>query len=290
MRPYYLGCPIWSNKDWTGEFFTRKAKAHEYLGQYASVFKTVEGNTTFYALPKPDTVKRWRDETPEDFRFCLKFPRTITHEKRLLYADRERDYFFELFAPLQSRLGPFFLQLPPTFGGQKLRVLEQFLDTLPSEFSYAVEVRNGEYFQQGYVENEFEKMLRARGIDRVLMDSRGVHSDRTPEEHASRTRSQKPLLPERFVALHRQPFVRYISHPTLEDNEPFFSQWVEVVARWIEQGKRPFVFIHVPNNFYAPRFARRFHQKLQLHLPHLDDLPAWPAELEPKLAEQLSLF
>ncbi|WP_171923235.1 DUF72 domain-containing protein, partial [Escherichia coli] len=34
----------------------------------------VEGNTTLYALPKPEVVLRWREQTTDDFRFCFKFP------------------------------------------------------------------------------------------------------------------------------------------------------------------------------------------------------------------------
>lgn len=40
---------------------------------------TVEGNSTFYALPSSAAGARWRDETPEHFRFCFKFPSDLTH-------------------------------------------------------------------------------------------------------------------------------------------------------------------------------------------------------------------
>jgi len=51
IERYFLGCPIWSNKDWVGELFAPDAKQKDFLQQYASVFNTVEGNTTFYGLP-----------------------------------------------------------------------------------------------------------------------------------------------------------------------------------------------------------------------------------------------
>ncbi|EGE6689827.1 DUF72 domain-containing protein, partial [Escherichia coli] len=43
----------------------------------------VEGNTTLYALPKPEVVLRWREQTTDDFRFCFKFPATISHQAAL---------------------------------------------------------------------------------------------------------------------------------------------------------------------------------------------------------------
>ena len=53
------------------------------MPQYASVFDTAEGNATFYGLPSAETVARWAAEAPETFRFCLKFPRVVTHDHAL---------------------------------------------------------------------------------------------------------------------------------------------------------------------------------------------------------------
>ena len=89
IKGYYLGCSIWGNKDWVGELFTKDAKTKDFLQQYASVFNTVEGNTTFYGLPSEATVARWREETSEGFRFAFKFSRAISHEKRLVNAELE---------------------------------------------------------------------------------------------------------------------------------------------------------------------------------------------------------
>ncbi|HRW67817.1 MAG TPA: DUF72 domain-containing protein, partial [Candidatus Competibacter sp.] len=72
---YHLGCPVWSNRDWVGELFALTAKPSDFLRQYSAVFDTVEGNSCFYGLPKPETVLRWRDEAAPGFRFCFKFPR-----------------------------------------------------------------------------------------------------------------------------------------------------------------------------------------------------------------------
>ncbi len=127
---YYLGCPIWSKKQWVGELFAADAKPADFLRQYSSVFNTVEGNTTFYALPKPATVRKWRNETPPHFRFCFKFPKTISHQLRLQDAEQETLKFLNRLAPLGEKLGPFFLQLPPSFDFDELPALENFLKSL----------------------------------------------------------------------------------------------------------------------------------------------------------------
>jgi len=285
----YLGCPIWGNKAWIGEFFTRKAKARDFLEQYGTVFNTVEGNTTFYALPRPETVERWNELTPEHFQFCFKFPKTISHEKALLNAEKETEYFLELFRPLQKKLGPLFLQLPPVFGAERLHLLQQYLESLPSDFSYAVEVRHPVFFEDGRVEAELEDFLAEKGIDRVLFDSRGVHSASKDDPVAQETQSRKPKLPVRTSITGHRPFLRYIAHPKLEQNQHLLDFWVEQICAWLEEGLTPYIFMHTPDDFYAPHFARHLYQKLQ-EKTHLQTLPPWPAEQETPIAEQLTLF
>ena len=80
IRGYYLGCPGWGLKSWVGRLFPSGTRNTDFLARYAEVFNTVEGNTTFYALRRKDTVARWKDESPDEFRFCFKFPKKITHE------------------------------------------------------------------------------------------------------------------------------------------------------------------------------------------------------------------
>ena len=93
IRGYYLGCPGWGLKSWVGRLFPPGTRSTEFLERYAEVFNTVEGNTTFYALPAAETVDRWRAQVPDQFRFCFKFPRTITHDKQLAGCEAEVDEF-----------------------------------------------------------------------------------------------------------------------------------------------------------------------------------------------------
>jgi uncharacterized protein YecE (DUF72 family) len=86
---YYLGTPGWATKAWVGRLYPTATRSSEFLERYARVFNTVEGNTTFYALPAPEVVKRWDDQTPPHFRFCFKFPKPITHDKQLVNAEHE---------------------------------------------------------------------------------------------------------------------------------------------------------------------------------------------------------
>jgi len=145
---YFLGCPEWSRPEWKGSLLPTRTRPTDFLAGYARVFNTVEGNTTFYALPRPDVVERWKESTPPDFRFCFKFPRSISHDRKLENTTELTREFFQRIAPLEERIGPIQLQLSADFGHNRWPQLQQFLLQLPSDFRYAVEVRNLAYFDE----------------------------------------------------------------------------------------------------------------------------------------------
>ena len=287
IERYFLGCPIWSNKDWVGEIFSADAKQKDFLPQYASVLNTVEGNTTFYGLPTEKTMARWLNETPKGFRFALKFPRTISHDKRLQNVEAETAAFLNVLTVLQDRVGPSFLQLPPSFRSSDLPLLDTYLDALTDTFSYAVEVRHHSFFAEA--EKELNSVLEAHGADRVVFDTRGLHAAETDDAAGREAQRKKPKVPVRFVATGRFPFVRFVGHPEVEENLPLLGEWAPVVAGWLREGRTPYIFMHAPDDYYAPQLARHFHRMLSQYLD-VGDMPIWPAEQVETQPEQMNLF
>lgn len=289
---YYLGCPQWSNKSWVGELFTADAKPADFLGQYAAVFNTVEGNTTFYALPKPATVLKWREETPPAFKFCFKFPKSLSHQRRLQNAAPESNDFLKLLAPLEEKLGPFFLQLPPAFDFNALPELESFLKSLPADFTYAVEARHLDFFNAMTAEQKFNDLLHSLNIGRVVFDTRGLHAAEVSAGDAATldAKRRKPKVPVRFTVTNQFPFVRFVGHPMIEQNEFHLLQWASAVVKWLAEGKKPFIFMHAPDDFFAPRLARYFHALVEKLSKDTGRLPLWPGEKAPSTEEQLDLF
>jgi uncharacterized protein YecE (DUF72 family) len=86
------------------------------LRRYAAVLNAAEINSSFYRPHKPETYARWAASVPEDFRFAVKFPRTITHEKRLRDVNDPLARFIGEVGHLGNRLGPLLVQLPPSLG------------------------------------------------------------------------------------------------------------------------------------------------------------------------------
>ncbi len=296
MERYFLGCPIWSFKGWVGNLFQADARPGDYLRQYAAVFNTVEGNTTFYALPAAETVARWREDTPEGFEFCFKFPRWITHEKRLRQAEPESVEFLGRLASLGDRLGPYLLQLPPSFGPADLPVLESYLDHLPSQYLYVVEVRHRSFFAQGKDEQRLNSLLASRSVDRAIFDTRALRTADPSDPAVRGAQQRKPDLPVHIVATGPHPLYRFVAHPVVEANLTRLEELAGVVAAWIEEGRRPYVFMHSPYDLYAPQLGREFHRLLQQRVA-VGVMPPWPGEESPTaqpVAEpfgtQLSLF
>ena len=110
----YIGLPQWSHPKWVRLGITS-------LEEYARHFNCVEGNTTLYALPKSEVVLRWREQTTDNFRFCFKFPATISHQAALRHCDDLVTEFLTRMSPLAPRIGQYWLQLPATFGPRDLR-------------------------------------------------------------------------------------------------------------------------------------------------------------------------
>lgn len=285
-----IGCPVWAHGAWRGHFFTPDARREQFLPQYASVFATAEGNSTFYGLPASGTVQRWADEAPAGFRFCFKFPRVISHDRQLLEAEAETQAFLHCVAPLQGRLGPCFLQLHESFGPARLPMLADYLQQLPSEFEYAVEVRHRDFFDSGRHEQALNALLEASGVDRVVFDTRCLFASRADDPHTRDAKAKKPRVPVRFTAVGRRPFVRFVADPQLTANSAALRSWANVVVNWLREGRSPYFFVHHPDDLYAPDLAAAFQAQVHALAPELCPKPAaWPVASE-RSREQLELF
>lgn len=287
----YLGCPVWAHAPWVGKFFTTGARRADFLPQYASVFGTAEGNATFYGLPSAETVRRWAEEAPADFRFAFKFPRVISHERRLVAAEAETREFLARLEPLRGRLGPCFLQLHQSFGAKDLPRLAAYLDAWPRGWACAVEVRAPEFFAGGEAERALDGLLAERGVDRVNFDTRALFASRADDELALDAKRKKPRVPVRFTATGERPFVRFVGDPDVPANRPVLAEWAGVVARWIAEGRTPYFFTQHPDDAHAPALARLFQQLLRERTEAVPEPAPWPIERE-RAAEpqQLGLF
>ena len=155
----HFGTQGWSYPDWVGSFYPPASKQEDYLPFYASVFDTVELDTTFYHPPKPTIVRSWARHTPETFRFAAKVPQAITHTARLATMAEQMTAFVRALDPLGPRRGPLLVQMPADFvrDSGTVGVLDRFLMATPAEARIAVEFRDRSWHHPAIYE-----LLRAR--------------------------------------------------------------------------------------------------------------------------------
>lgn len=184
------GTCSWKYPSWAGMIYSAP-KGINYLEEYAKVYDTVEVDQWFWSLfagspvklPNSFDVEEYDHAVPDDFRFTVKVPNsiTLTHFYRKAKSDPmtpnpdflSPDLFGEFLArldPIKAKLGPLIFQFE-YLNKQKMpsqamfmERFESFVDALPPEFEYALEIRNPNYLNAGY----FDMLLRA-GVSPVLM-------------------------------------------------------------------------------------------------------------------------
>ena len=142
---FHVGTSGYSYKEWKGSFYPEDLPAAKMLDYYAQRFGAVEINNTFYRMPKAAVLEEWAERVPEQFRFTLKAPQSITHFKRLKDAGESVAYFLREAGSLQKRLGPLLFGLPPNFKKDVPR-LRDFLGLIPKPSRVAFEFRHDSWF------------------------------------------------------------------------------------------------------------------------------------------------
>ena len=137
-----------------------------HLARYARVFHCVEINSSFYRPHRRDVYRGWARQTPRGFRFSVKLPREITHERRLRGARRALAAFLDQVGGLGSRLGPLLVQMPPSLP-YEARVARRFFSMLREQYAGSVvcEPRHASWLAPGAV-----RLFQDFGVGRVAAD------------------------------------------------------------------------------------------------------------------------
>ena len=161
--PITIGTAGWSIPRRAAEGFPDEGS---HLERYARQFGGVEINSSFYRPHRPATYARWAGCVPEHFRFAMKVPQTITHERRLVEADDLLERFIEEVRGLGPKLGPLLIQLPPKLSFEPA-VAGAFLSSFRARFDglAALEPRHPSWFEPGP-----DALLREHRIARVAAD------------------------------------------------------------------------------------------------------------------------
>ena len=177
-KPVRIGCSGWNYAHWRELIYPKGMPPSKWLEHYATMFDTVEVNSTFYRLPRRDAVARWVVQSPPGFLFTIKSSRYLTHIKRLTDLDSGVARFYERIEPLlrSPKMGPVLWQLPGTFRRDDER-LRGALQALPAG-RHCFEFRHESWFVP-----EIYDLLRAHDVALVI----GDHPQRPFQTHEMTT-------------------------------------------------------------------------------------------------------
>lgn len=171
MTDIRIGTSAFTAAGWVGSFYPEGVQPRDFLSFYATQFDTVEVDSTFYRTPSLSTVQGWNAKTPPGFIFAAKVPQVITHEKVLVDCDEDLKHFLTTMDALGEKLGPLLFQFgyfnSSKFKNQAefLAVLKPFLNKLPKDYKFAIEIRN-----KYWLNARFTDLLREHGVALTLID------------------------------------------------------------------------------------------------------------------------
>lgn len=264
-----LGTSSWTFKEWKGLFYPEKLPAKQYLSHYAQIFNSVEVNTSFYALPRLSTVEQWTAAVPDGFTFALKFPRSITHEKRLIDCEIETLDYLNLLRTMGNKAAPGLLQLPPSLTRQTSgAALAQYIVWLAQQLDglrVAVEVRSPDLMTEKFI-----TFLAQHGIALVLVDRITTPDLRSTWQTLAEAQQTPPFTFIRWIGNDQDGPTgnRELTHP----QDDSLDEWASFLAKLCAVGHQVYGYMHNPYEGYSPGSLRRLQERLQRHVT----LPDWP--------------
>jgi uncharacterized protein YecE (DUF72 family) len=146
----------WTFEPWRGVFYPGDLKQKDELSYASRHLSAIEINGTYYSTFKPDSWRKWRDETPDGFVFAVKASRFSTNRKVLAEgAESVGKFLGQGLTQLGDKLGPILWQFMPTkkfdaedFGGF-LSLLPKTLDGIT--LRHAVEVRHPTFLDPAFI-------------------------------------------------------------------------------------------------------------------------------------------
>ena len=254
----YVGGTEWGRASWLGRAYPQGTKPRDFLHWYSRQFNTIELNTLFYGIPAHTTVRRWADAVAPGFRFCPKFPESISHKLQLSNASRETAEFIDVLQIFEGKTGPAFLLLPDRFGADQAGLLQHYVRQLPAGFSACVELRGEDWFWQetrdsGLVRDTWQEMLEL-GVGTVITDVAG----------------RRDVLHMRLTS--PVAFIRFVTNRLHPTDYQRADAWVERIAEWASKGLREvYIFVHSPEELTSPEMMKylieRFNERGLADLP-----------------------
>lgn len=234
----YVGCAKWGRKEWIGTIYPRGTKEKDFLDEYLKHYNSIELNATHYKLYKPGDLQKWIVKAKgKNFKFSPKVYQGISHFGSLNDKKFLTDSFLESIVAFGEHLGPVFLQVSDKFGPKRKEELFTYLQTLPKDVQFFLEVRHPDWFVKPYSEELFKKLKQLK-IGAVITDTAG----RRDCCHMHLT------IPKAFI--------RFVGNSLHKTDYKRVDVWVERMKYWLDNGMQEiYFFMHMHDEAKSPELT-----------------------------------
>lgn len=234
----YVGCAKWGRKEWIGKIYPKGTKEKDFLDEYVKHYNSIELNATHYKLYKPADLQKWIDKVKnKNFKFSPKVYQGISHFGSFNDKQFLTDTFLEGVSSFGKYLGPVFLQVSDKFGPKRKDELFTYLQSLPKDVQFFLEVRHPDWFIPPTSEELFQKLKQLK-IGAVITDTAG----RRDCCHMHLT------IPKTFI--------RFVGNSLHQTDFPRIDAWVERMNYWLNNGMEEIhFFMHMHDEATSPELT-----------------------------------
>ena len=240
----YVGCAKWGRQEWVGKIYPKGTREAKFLDHYVKHYNSIELNAMHHKLYGPIATAKWATKASrslsggQDFLFCPKMYKGITHsgklgEKKFFMTD-----FIRAIKGFGKNLGPVFVQVNESFSPKRKDELLKFLETLPEDVQFFMEVRHPAWFAKKEILKELFELLKKLKIGTVITDTAG-----------------------RRDCLHMQlttptAFVRFTGNSLHPTDYTRIDDWVKRIKFWLDSGlKELYYFMHMHDEAFSPELS-----------------------------------
>lgn len=234
----YIGCAKWGRVEWVGNIYPEKTKEKDFLQHYVHHYNSIELNASHYKVYGPRAIEKWKAKAEgKDFLFCPKMYKGITHFGKLTGKNFLTTEFLRGVLAFQEHLGPIFIQVSDAYSPKRKGELFDFLQSLPTDMQFFLEVRHPGWFRED-VSNELFEKLHSLHIGTVITDTAG----RRDCAHMHVT------IPKTFI--------RYVGNSLHPTDYTRIDAWVERMKYWIRNGIDDiYFFMHMHDEATSPELT-----------------------------------
>jgi uncharacterized protein YecE (DUF72 family) len=235
----YVGCAKWGRTEWVGKIYLPKTKEKDFLQHYVDHYNCIELNATHYKVYGEAGTKKWAEKAKgRDFLFCPKMYKGVTHFGSLKGKDFISNEFLRGIMGFEQHLGPIFVQVSDTFSPKRKEELFTYLESLPTDLQFFLEVRHPDWFAKEKDRQDMFAFLRDHNMGAVITDTAG----RRDCAHMHLT------IPKAFI--------RYVGNSLHPSDYTRTDVWVERMKYWLDKGMEElYFFMHMHDEATSPELT-----------------------------------